>query len=445
MRVVWERYKNLKFVEEACQTCTGLLQMKAITKLKETIENRLMWGPAETWSNYDFEKLSDEILKETGVNLSVSTLKRFFGKVAYRSKPSVTTLNTLARFVNYEDWRDFESKQESEPIAFKNPEPPKQEQKSPEMPVRMYVFTGVILIFLVASALYFRSRPKYNPEDFSFSSKTVLTSGLPNSVIFDYDASNVEEQDSVFISQSWDIRRRVAVDKNGRHHSSIYYYPGYFKAKLMAGDFILKEHDIQIITDGWLSVLEAPWGERPTYFDLEETRIDGGVSVTEELIEKYGEDLKKEHPSVRFYNQKDISGFMTDNFEFETEVKSDFGGGSNACQQVQVYLQAKDDIMIIPLTQPACVGDLFLAAYGFGTQSTADDLSGFGCDLNDWVKLRVSCKDRHCTFYVNEIKAYEADIQNPASEIVGVQYRFGGTGAVRNARLGSGENGVDFE
>lgn len=418
--------------------------MKAITRLRESIENRLAWGSAEDWSNYDFEKLSDEILKITGVNLSVSTLKRFFGKVKYGSSPSVTTLNTLSRFVGFEDWRDFESKEE--PIAEVKAETKEKASKAKSgLPKQYYIFSGIILLFIVASTFYYRSQPKYNPSDFSFSSKTILTSGLPNSVIFDYDASKVEAPDSVFISQNWDVRRRVPVDKNGKHYSSIYYYPGYFRAKLMAGDVILKEHDLQIITDGWLSVLTAPWGERPLYFQKEETETDGQVEVPKELLEKYGIGLFPDLPEVRFYNQKDISGFTTDNFEFETEVKSGFSDGKAACQRVDIYLQGKEDILILPISRPECVGELFLAAFGVGVSSQSEDLSGFGSDLNDWVKVKVTSIDKHISFFINEKLAFETEIPNNPVDIVGVQYRFEGPGTIRNTRLKSGEKEVSFD
>lgn len=417
--------------------------MKAITRLRKSIETRLAWGPVENWSNYDFEKLSDEILKATAVNLSVSTLKRFFGKVKYGSSPSVTTLNTLSQFLGFEDWRDFESKeepvQESKPDSRENP--PKINSG---LPKQYYSIAGVILLLIVASTFYFQSQPKYNPDDFSFSSKTILTSGLPNSVIFDYEASKVEAPDSVFISQSWDIRRRVPVDKNGKHYSSIYYYPGYFRAKLLAGDVILKEHDIQIITEGWMSVMTAPWGEKPLYFQKEETVIDGRVQVSKELLDTYGIGLFPDLPEIRFYNQKDISGFRSDNFEFETEIKSGFSDGKAACQRVDIYLQGKDDILILPISRPECVGELFLAAFGVGVSSQSEDLSGFGSDLNDWVKVKVTCIDRQISFFINESLAFEAEIPNNPVDIVGVQYRFEGPGAIRNTRLKSGEKEVSF-
>ncbi|EAZ83065.2 hypothetical protein ALPR1_12630 [Algoriphagus machipongonensis] len=213
----------------------------------------------------------------------------------------------------------------------------------------------------------------------------------------------------------------------------------------MAGDVILKEHDIQITTDGWLSVLTAPWGEKPLYLRKDETEKEGQVEVSKALLEKYGIELFPDLPEIRFYNQKDISGFTTDNFEFETEVKSGFSDGKAACQRVDIYLQGKEDILILPISRPECVGELFLAAFGLGVSSQTEDLSGFGSDLNDWVKVKVICVNKQISFYINEKLDFEIEVPNNPVDIVGVQYRFEGPGANRNTRLKSGEKEVSFD
>ena len=78
---------------------------------KDQIEKKIGWENSESWTNHDFQTLSDRIQEETGVNLSVATLKRIWGKVKYDSKPTITTLNTLAKFLGHESWREFRQKQ----------------------------------------------------------------------------------------------------------------------------------------------------------------------------------------------------------------------------------------------------------------------------------------------------------------------------------------------
>src|SRR4051812_27488057 len=78
-----------------------------LLRCKQLIEQKLDWGPSESWTSVDFDNLQQRILEETGISLSASTLRRIWGRVDYQHLPSNTTLNTLAQFAGYSDWRLF--------------------------------------------------------------------------------------------------------------------------------------------------------------------------------------------------------------------------------------------------------------------------------------------------------------------------------------------------
>ena len=76
-------------------------------RLKQALEEKLGWGQSNQWATKDFQNLSDHIDEATGILLSVSTLKRFFGTVNSDTKASVSTLDTLSQFLGYPNWRVF--------------------------------------------------------------------------------------------------------------------------------------------------------------------------------------------------------------------------------------------------------------------------------------------------------------------------------------------------
>jgi len=71
------------------------------------MEQSLGWENSDTWNEYDYEKLSEFIFSKSDIRLSVSTLKRIWGKVQYKNTPATATLNALARALDIEDWRAF--------------------------------------------------------------------------------------------------------------------------------------------------------------------------------------------------------------------------------------------------------------------------------------------------------------------------------------------------
>lgn len=121
-------------------------------------------------------------------------------------------------------------------------------------------------------------------SQFQFEANKIKKDGVPNSVIFTYDASKATT-DSIFIVQTWDTRRKTLVSKTNHNHSAIYYYPGYFRSKLIIDSTIVKTHDIQTRTNGWLCL--AKKDDTPLYFTKEECKKNGIVEVDKNILTMY--------------------------------------------------------------------------------------------------------------------------------------------------------------
>jgi hypothetical protein len=434
------------------------------------IETKWQRGSREEWTSYDFEKLNTAIFDATGVSLSISTLKRLFGKVSYPNLPAVHTLNTLARFAGFEDWNDFRQHHPlpTQPTAPKttlptnygefaiieNPDtttsPSSENNPTPPPPAkrtrltRWWALLLLPLAVLLYSLLSSRNTPHTLPETsaFSFSCNKIQSEGVPNSVVFHYKTP-VSSADSVFISQTWDLHRKTAVPPDGTEYSAIYYYPGYFVAKLIVDTQIVLTHTLMITSDGWLALAEGD--PVPIYFKKEEVARKEGIEVDSATLERYHLALQPTPPKTRLFFMKDMGDLSDTSFTFETTLKTGFAQGSGICQNVQILLQCKDDIIIIPLAAKACIGDLSLYAAGAGATSRNADLSGFGCDLTKWTNLRVTSENHQMTFFINGKQAYSLHFPHDPIDIVGVQYRFSGTCAVRNARFTTRSRIIDLK
>jgi hypothetical protein len=428
------------------------LEINYIKKCLALAEARLGWGDSHDWTSYDFEKLSETIREATGVTLSVTTLKRLWGKLKYDNIPATTTLNTLAQFAGYEDWREF--KRQEKAAAPEGSERPEVAAVAGDTAIAEFAVVAeggtsenakprrrkweyglaVLLPLVIILYLLFLSNTtiRINKEDYQFRSNTTVTKGVPNSVIFTYDATAAGSE-KVSISQSWDVRRKVTVPADQKEYSSIYYTPGYFRAKLIIGEQIVKEHDLMIASDGWLALAEQESGV-PVYFKKEESEKDSAIVVDEALLSAYHLPLQPSPPKLRIYNVQDL-GIKNDHFTFETSLKSDYREGTAACQRVEVLILCKNDMIMIPLCAKGCVGDLVLVAAGVVAKSSDANLSGFGCDLSQWVKLKVEAKNKQMNFFVNGEKAYSLTFSAEPTDIVGLQYRFQGTAAVKDARF----------
>ncbi|MCE7064555.1 DUF1080 domain-containing protein [Dyadobacter sp. CY326] len=401
----------------------------------QEIEAALSWGSSAEWSNYDFEKLSEAIFEQTKVRLSVTTLKRVWGRIKYDHAPNTATLNTIAQFAGYNDWRHFIKQHDVPPVT--KITAPIHAPHAPEPVVKQNPKTlswTVAAVFVLISAGYFiyqnvLGSGTVDPAHFAFKADKVLTLGVPNSVVFTYDAARAKT-DSVYIVQTWDITRKTLVPKMQTKHSAIYYYPGYFNARLIVDGQVVKRHVVQIATDGWLGLVEME--NKPFYFDKKDITRPDRIEINADLLNANNFDLKPVAPRVRLFNQRDMGTLTNDNFEFETTLRNDFKDGNNTCHSVEVLIQCKDDIIFLPLTNPACIGDVKMYAAGKMFDSKFADLSGFGADLSKWTTLRVTCKDKKMQIFVNNKKALDFTFPNAPTGIVGLQYRFNGVGAVKD-------------
>lgn len=425
-----------------------------LDKCKTLIEQELGWGSSATWTNQDFEKLSEVVGEKTKINLSPATLKRIWGKVKYDSKPTTTTLDTLAQFIDYDNWRAFRVSNAGV-NRFSNGghveiDPDFQETvhkaKTSGSKINVkWVVPSAVLMAILTLFLFFRKKEivseakLISPDGFSFSSKKIVSEGVPNSVLFSYDASNAGDADTIYIQQSWDTRLRQQVSKQDHDHRSIYYHPGYFLAKLVVNNQIVKEHALFIRSNGWLPLVEQK--NVPVYFKAEEVIANGVMTIPVKKLIDNNIPLQPETPWVAFHNAREFGDLRSDNFIFETEVKNDYGEGAGVCQLTEVHIRLEGGMLMVPLSIKGCVSEIALV----DVDGRKPDSSLLGCDFSDWVNVRMVVKDKKGELFINHKKVYDLNFEIPSVKIVGLLYRFQGTGSVNFAKFTSINGEVIYE
>ena len=467
-----------------------------IRQVKKLFEEKTGWGDSEKWSNTDFLQLSELIRERTGVTISHVTLKRIWGKVKYDSLPNTHTLNTLVQFLGFEHWRDFSVRKGggdglpgggvvrpgegsagggamgtgeglitggamgsgaasngegasgggiTQVNAIKLQAPPGDEpaqdkedlETAGESRMRTLIWMALPLAVILLILLFLHGQqPAPQAQDYAFSSKKVVSSGVPNSVVFDYEASRSPD-DSVVIQQSWDTTRRVKVPKNARQYTSVYYYPDFYHATLQVHGKVVKSHNLLIESNGWLPVIEQ--NPVPVYFTREEAITGGKMSLTLDQIRQKNIPLQPNPPTVLFSNVHDFGEIYSDHFVFETSLKNDYAEGSSVCQLTHVYILCEGTAIWVPLVAKGCVSTVDMFFTYFYTSGTREDLSAFGVDFKDYVKLRIESDSGRARILINDKLAYTIPRHIIRSKIIGIDFSFQGTGSVDYVSLSNGK------
>lgn len=387
--------------------------------------------------------------EKTGRVISSTTLKRIWGRVAYQSTPSRHSLDTLAQFLDFDSWRSF--CQSTEPVV--SPTSgiiEKTTNPSDAPPIngpRSVVALSMFMLALGAGVvLWLGSRNTSNqdlvinnPESIIFRSRPVAL-GLPNTVVFDYDLSTVQA-DSYFIQQSWDERRRVRIDPQNENHSAVYLYPGYFDAKLVANNTILKEHPVHVKTEGWTPIVEK---EHPVYLPEEAILDNGAFTVSSAWLVAKGFDISREYYEMGYYNVRDFGPIDVDNFTLEASILHSERFDA-PCQGAQILVRARYGIIRFPFDRPGCVGAMHVTAGDVFLEGKNNDLSSLGADFNNWQSVRLEVKARKVKIQIGTNAPYELSYSKPLGGLVGMWFEFVGIGAIDSIRLRNAQDQLVYE
>ncbi len=427
----------------------GTTDNEYLHRLRQQIEHQLQWGTADNWRHHDFVQLSDKVFEKTGQQLSHSTLKRIWGKLEYRSLPNTHTLNILAQFADHENWLMFKSSQLNGRVPANGTTPmevPSSKRGFGTVkPLR--IAAGVALCFLLGwAALSLVSAEAKKPlekamlETVQFGCRPVAE-GVPNTVIFNYDVSQVDAG-QFQIQQTWDDRRRFVIDKNKSEVASTYYYPGHWKAKLVIDDEVVREHDVYIKSNGWVVTLDRD--PIPRYLEGEELFEDGFLALSENM--KREVNARTDPPErLSFHYIDDFGDLHSDDFSLSVRFRNTYTKGDGACRFTRLVIDCTDGVFIIPFSIPGCVGDLSMRFNDVGQVGSQHDFSEFGCDFSRWNDFRISVQNRMVRLYLNGVQIHEVAYLEDAGMIAGMRMQFTGMGELDDVRLENGAGDVLLE
>ncbi len=391
-----------------------------IQKLKSAVEKTLQWGAVNSWHSKMFEELSDKVFEKTNTMLSVATLKRFFGVVSHSGMPSTTTLDALSKFVGADNWRSF--KVATPTRRFKIKAPGKG----------MYMTLGFLLAIVVISLIGNRRPPlEINSSEFEFSSK-VLSREYPNSVVFDFKIPEHLETDSLHIQQYWDPSRTIKLEKHHSQATGIYYFPGYFRAKLMVEGQEAQSHDLFLKSNGWMGMVE--YDEVPKYFTP--FQENDQLSIPDEILNEVKDRDQSLITSLHWID--DLGNVSGDNFTFKTTIVNTFDDRWAVCQRLAIYFIGTTGAMIVPFSKIGCSSDLNLMLSNVYLRGKEHDLSALSADFTTPQDLFIDVNQKQVRVSIQGKEVYQAEYQDAMGRLVGVRFKYIGAATVESFQLKDG-------
>ncbi len=415
-------------------------EQQFIQLCKSQIEKKFSFGNGHDYTQRDLELLCNDIEQKTGVVISLSTLKRLW-KEDYKQRPQLATLNALAILLDYKDWQEFKlaNAGKSVPVS-----------QIPKLAIVITIALGFIAILTFGIVTSTRNAktvggrvalPVINGSIYFEATKTI-TSGVPNTVIFKYDVSNVVA-DTFYIQQSWNTDHKVRISPRDSVLTSIYYESGFHRAKLIANDSVIALRPVHILSNGWEPHIYRHDSD-PEIVDLKnETFISNGeLHLDSTLLLKRGIDFSNRF-HTRITNSKEFN-IHSDNFTFVTRMKAD-RGFHQVCPWMDLVIVTEVNTFTVSWTGKGCEK---YAAYKLGEISKSganNDLSALGCNVYEWQELELRVNDKHAAIYLNGEVAYQETYKEDFGKIVALIYIFDGSGSIDYSRLRDANGQIAFE
>jgi len=451
-----------------------------IKKAIRLLERKVGYPNSKEWGDKIYGDLSNMIFDATKIRISISTLKRFFGKVkTYKDtyKPQIETKNAIALYLGYKDWNHYviinrKSKQEeSEEIDledvdnkdneeiisqeiellevkdehkiddFRNvsidinfEEPVFQETGTKKFSYQKYFYISLITIVLGGS-LYFNFSRKHQitttiPLKFELVDSVQI---FPFTAQLNYDASNIKT-DSLFVEfgDNFDYLYSgpVYLNPNNKLLNHSYLFPDYYTMKLMNKNSVLLQKKIHVITDNWIAVLSNKTSFAKNFYSiLPISPIKGGrLFVPDTQIWNMGIN-KNQNYWLEYRLVKDF-GFQMDNMNFETFLKNDPLEGGINCNDIIVILRGENNFIQFNFLNKGCTQYAKFFVSEVKISGRENDLSAMGRNVQNGVKLKLKTDKYFCELFCNDTLVAKTKYSQKLGNLKLIEFVFKGVGSV---------------
>ena len=401
---------------------------------RKEVEKKTNWGPYQNWQNRDFIYLSDLIHEKTNERISVSTLKRIFGKNASKTLPKVSTLNALANFLDFNDWKEFLLSNKPEASSSPDIKQEKEESENTKYFNSKYILL-VVALLLIGSLSYYlinRQESKVNLEDISFSIKEV--NGIsPHSIQTTY---KVPEK----------LKKKARIKQYGMGMDPIYVMlanrdaegsynllirnPGIYKVGLEIDG---KEYFVQecmVTTEKWEMIYGGKNGATDQQLIPFDSIVNNGeLYVEKDKIKSWGMDNEKASSKYIIVDEqfKEVAG---DTLVFKTRVKSLSNNFSHECGSFYITLLGSESFLSIGFAHKGCFPTIKVILPGKLLDAEIYDLSSLAIELNQWIEIELRVSKNNLIIKRDGKEVFQESFTEELGTLGGAKFHFLGSGKV---------------
>jgi len=369
-----------------------------LSKCLDQIAEQTGWGSYENWTHPQFVVLSTQIFQKCGVMISVTSLKRIFGKIKSEHEPQKETRNALARFVGYADWNDFVK---HTPIAFQETAT-KTNAKTRKSRKKLLLISSLFIVFL-SVVIFFVYRDK--PVDFSsvyFEGK-YLSGSSPHTVVFDYDIRSVRDSIFIDLDDSFSDTRREYLSPDHQTITHHYLLPDLYRVSLMNNGKAIRTTHVNLYTNGWQCYFG--YNNLKNFFPIDIEKSDFLLGICPDSIFKTGLVRKDEDIIMKYRLVKDF-GVNGGHFSMKATVKDSRKLETMHCFFASFVIHGDSGKVSVSFTSEDCIHKAWIKYGDVKLEGKYHDLSVLATDFNRLQNLEISVSNQRLNVKIGDSLRY---------------------------------------
>jgi hypothetical protein len=262
----------------------------------------------------------------------------------------------------------------------------------------------------------------------------------PFTTTFRYKLPEKRKQKYYFAPGSFYAKKQILKITKGRINYC-YLFPGVFDARIInENEEILASERVIVYSDSWETCVSKDKNrDHPILFSNEPVQPKNGYAYLSKVqVARQNLDTNSNY-WVDFYNFHEF-GIDGDNFVFHSSVLNNSLIGGLRCYDIILRVYGKTGMHRVHFTEKGC--EYFvLCKFAEKIMNGRDqDLSAFGVNIEDWIDIKITIKDRDVKVYVKNDELLKIKYNEPVGDIIGISFIFKGCGSIDYVKLHSDSN-----
>jgi len=378
------------------------------------------------WRVEDYNRLSSQLGKQTGVYLSVNTLKRTFGrlKTPERYFPQKATRDALSQFIGYRDWQEFELVYTNSFEHKNNADVPKFNKGKSTKLFWPFVSIGIVII-LIAMGIFLVWNKSNNFENVKLVCENPF-GNVPHTAVFKLESKIPFDQNEEFQVDFMDEAIQSSI-KGKKKITKFFRNPGVVYATLLYHNKPIDTISTFMQTKGWVANSGNDTSRAFPVAGLK-SLDPKNIYVSLKQLDSAGLDTTK--PFLVGFSNIKPSHISGDNFSFSCKVFAEQSRPGTQCVETTIIILGEKHRHLLKLNRPNCVA---FSEYKFSevrVQGSEQFLGALAFNAENGGEVSIKVENKHASVLLNGKKVLSTKYTKSIGNVMGVKILFNGIGKV---------------